>query len=76
MEEYHREKSKELIKNWMDHTINIFRMVKYFSVPEAKIKDEVMDAQLAEALKTLLSAEDANWYQWYDGLRNYLTKKI
>ena len=60
----------------MDHTVNIFRMVKYFSVPEAKIKDEVMDANLAETLKTLLMPEDADWYQWYDGLRNYLTKKV
>jgi len=74
--EYHSEESKEIIKTWMDHGVSIFRMIKYFSVPEAKIKDEIMDATLAETLKTLLMPEDANWYGWYDGLRNYLTKKV
>lgn len=70
------EKSKELIKTWMDHTVNIFRMVKYFSVPEWKIKDGGhLDPALTEILKALLEPEDAQWFKWYDGLRNYLTKK-
>lgn len=80
--EYHSEESKALIKSWMDHTVNIFRMIKYFSVPEGKIKDEPMNAELSEMLKGILfepkfgNGDDINWYQWYDGLRNYLTKKV
>ncbi len=79
---YHSEESKALIKSWMDHTVNIFRMIKYFAVPEGKIKDEPMNAVFSEVLKGILfepkfeNGNDINWYQWYDGLRNYLTKKV
>ena len=41
-----------------------------------------MDSRLAEGLKTILyeakldDGTSVEWFRWYDGLRNYLTKKV
>ena len=80
--EYKSEKAKEGIKTWLDHIVNLLRMTKYFSVPEEKIKHPPMDSRLAEGLKTILyeakldDGTSVEWFRWYDGLRNYLTKKV
>ncbi len=75
LNEYKSKESKEPIKKWMDHALAINRMLKYFLVKESKIKGVPLDPVISEALTILLRAEDAEWFWWYDALRNYLTKK-
>lgn len=73
--EYKSEKSKETIKTWMDHALAVNQILKYFWVKENKAKGSPIDPTLSEALNTLTRADDAEWFKWYDALRNYLTKK-
>lgn len=73
--EFKSSESKEAIKSWMDNAMSAYQMLKYFSVREKKTKGTPLDSGIAEALKILLHSEDAEWFKWYDALRNYLTKK-
>lgn len=82
--EYKSKEAKEEIKSWMDHALVINQMMKYFSVKESKIKGSPLDSNISNALKNILfettitydGAEIyVDWFQWYDALRNYLTKK-
>lgn len=68
---------KEAIKDWMDDALAVNRMLKYFWVRENKVKGTPMDATLSEALRVVLNGknDEATWFKWYDGLRNFLTKK-
>lgn len=75
LQEYKSSKSKERIKSWMDHALAISRIIKYFSVKESKIKGSPLDSAVSLALDTFFRSNDANWFKWYDALRNYLTKK-
>ncbi len=67
--------SKEKIKESMDYALSVTRMLKYFLVKESKTKGAPLDSKLVEDLNLLLLSDDAPWFMWYDGLRNYLTKK-
>lgn len=73
--EYKSEKSKETIKTWMDYALTVNQILKYFWVKENKAKGSPIDPTLSEGLNTLIRADDAEWFKWYDALRNYLTKK-
>ena len=66
---------KESVKRWLDSTLAIMRMVRYFSVREGKIKGAPMDSELSEALQSLSEPEEADWFGRYDAVRNFLTKK-
>jgi len=72
---YKSEEEKVLIKGWMDTALSVTQILKYFQIRESKAKGAPMDTLLYGALKSLLRAEDAEWFKWYDALRNYLTKK-
>ena len=73
LKEYKNDESREMVKTWLDHALAINRMLKYFLVKANKAKG--IDPIITEALKVLLYADDAEWFKWYDALRNYLTKK-
>lgn len=73
--EYKSKGSKEKIKQWLDYALAVNRMLKYFLVKESKVKGTPLDSIVSNALKSLLYADDAEWFVWYDALRNYLTKK-
>lgn len=72
---YKSSESREEIKSWLDDALAVSQMLKYFLVKESKAKGEPVDSVLANSLDILLRADDATWFKWYDGLRNYLTKK-
>jgi len=72
---YTEKDSKEVIKSWIDHTLSITSILKYFKVKEAKVTGESVDSVITQGLDFLLPSEDANWFKFYDALRNYLTKK-
>lgn len=73
--EYSSPESKEAIKSWMDMALSVNQTIRYFRVKESKTKGGTFDSELAGILMNLLDAEDATWFEWYDFLRNYLTKK-
>lgn len=75
LEEYRSSESKERIKVWLDNALSLNQMIKYFLVKENKVKGTQLDASVAEALKVFLRSPDAEWFTWYDAVRNYLTKK-
>ena len=75
LREYKEENSKGAIKNWMDKAVTVTQMLKYFSVREKDAKGIQKDSALEEALNILLHSNDAEWFKWYDALRNYLTQK-
>lgn len=74
LSEYKTDHSRETIKSWLDEALSVSQMLKYFLVKEKKAKG-IIDAALSQALQTLLSKENADWFGWYDALRNYLTQK-
>lgn len=73
--EYKSKKSKEAIKSCFDHALATNQMLKYFLVKESKVKGNPIDSTLSQALEILLRSDDAEWFKWYNSLRNYLTKK-
>lgn len=64
-----------LIKSWFDSVINILSILKFFSIARNKIKGKSIDSELYNYIEEVLHPEDAQWNIWYDGIRNYLTKK-
>lgn len=75
LQEYNSPESKEAIKSWMDWALSVNQAIRYFHVRESKTKGETLNSELVNILKNLLDVEDARWFEWYDLLRNYLTKK-
>jgi hypothetical protein len=79
--EYKSKESKAIIKKWLDYTLAIQQMIKYFLVRENKIKGNPIDTLLSEYLKKTIvepkfqDGTEVDWFRWYDSLRNYLTKK-
>ena len=59
----------------MDKALSVNQALKYFRVKESKTKGEILNSELISILKNLLDTEDAKWFDWYDLLRNYLTRK-
>lgn len=83
MEKYKDENSKageedktiKEIKEWFDAAINAMRTVRYFAVRRSKMKGSIPNKTMEQALSNLLFNDDAQWFKWYDLIRNYLTKK-
>lgn len=63
------------IKEWFDAATDAMRIVRYFSVRKSKMKGNIPNATIEQALSNLLYNDDAQWFKWYDLIRNYLTKK-
>lgn len=84
LSDYHEEKNKGQIKQWLDHALAVVQMMKYFLVREDKTKGRSVDAYISNTLKYLLfektilfegQTTPVEWLEWYDVVRNYLTKK-
>ncbi len=63
------------IKEWLDAAIDTMRIVRYFAVRKSKMKGTLPNTTMEKALSNLLYNDDAQWFKWYDLVRNYLTKK-
>lgn len=63
------------IKEWFDASIDAMHIVRYFSVRPNKRKGNTANPEMEEMLSSLLDDERADWSEWYDSIRNYLTKK-
>lgn len=63
------------IKDWFDASNDIMRTIRYFAVPKSKMKGNMANPTMEQALYNLLYNNDADWSKWYDMIRNYLTKK-
>lgn len=63
------------IKNWLDSIIDVFHFIKSFEVRESKIKGNILNSEIKEAVNLFLHSDDMTWFKWYDIVRNYLTKK-
>ena len=88
LKDYSEKENKELIKKWLDDALSVTQILRYFSVRENKAKSNSLDSTITEALKFMLQdaeleieiagrvkEERADWFKWYDAVRNYLTKK-
>ena len=73
--DYKNEENIFEIKKWLDTAKSIIWIIKYFDVQESKVKGNTVNPELANMLSALLRADDAKWFDWYDAVRNYLTKK-
>jgi len=63
------------VKDWLDAATDAMRIVRYFAVRKSKMKGNLPNVTMEQALSNLLHNEDAQWFKWYDLIRNYLTKK-
>ncbi len=63
------------IKDWFDAATDAMRIVRYFAVRKSKMKGNIPNVSMEQALNNLLYSDDAQWFKWYDLVRNYLTKK-
>lgn len=63
------------IKEWLDAATDAMRIVRYFAVRKSKMKGNIPNTTMEQALKNLLYSDEAQWFKWYDLIRNYLTKK-
>lgn len=69
------EETIKQIKNWLDTATDAMRVVRYFAVRKSKMKGSLPNSTMEQALSNLLYNDDAQWFKWYDLVRNYLTKK-
>ena len=63
------------IKDWFDAATDAMRIVRYFAVRKNKMQGNIPNVAMEQALSNLLYSDDAQWFKWYDLIRNYLTKK-
>lgn len=63
------------IKDWFDAATDAMRIVRYFAVRKSKMKGNLPNVTMEQALSNLLYSDKAQWFKWYDLIRNYLTKK-
>lgn len=75
LEKYSGDKEKQQIKEWLDDTLAVTRILKYFLVKETKARGAPIDSTLSLTLDEILFGEDVEWFKWYDAVRNFLTKK-
>ena len=78
LQKYNDYKEDEIIKEikgWFDAAIDAMRIVRYFSVRKNKMKGNVANLTMEQALTNLLRDENTDWFGWYDLIRSYLTKK-
>lgn len=75
IQEGEEDKKKKQIKEWLDAATDAMRIVRYFAVRKSKMKGSIPNTIMEEALSNLLYSDDAQWFKWYDLVRNYLTKK-
>lgn len=69
------DKTIKQIKDWFDSATDAMRIVRYFAVRKSKMKGNISNVAMEQALSNLLYNDDAQWFRWYDLVRNYLTKK-
>lgn len=75
LEKFKDENNLTKIKGWFDVAIAAMHTVRYFAVRKSKMKGNLPNATMEQALNTLLYNDNARWFNWYDLIRNYLTKK-
>ena len=63
------------IKEWFDAATDAMRIVRYFAVRKSKMKGNLPNVTMEQALSNLLYNDDVQWFKWYDLVRNYFTKK-
>lgn len=69
-------KTIKQIKDWFDAATDAMRIVRYFAVRKSKMKGKNLpNVTMEQALSNLLYSDEAQWFKWYDLIRNYLTKK-
>lgn len=73
--DYKNEDNILKIKAWLDTAKLLIGLVKYFQVKESKVKGNPINPELSNMLTALLYSDDTKWFDWYDAVRNYLTKK-
>ncbi|NUM51774.1 MAG: type V CRISPR-associated protein Cas12a/Cpf1 [Flavobacteriales bacterium] len=73
--DYKHEDNILAIKEWLDTAKYILWLIKYFEVKAVKVKGNNINPELTVLLDSILRANDADWLDWYDLVRNYLTKK-
>lgn len=64
-----------MVKDWLDSITDVFHFVKMFDVRENKVKGNMLNSEIKEAVSLFLYNDDTPWFKWYDAVRNYLTKK-
>ncbi len=69
------EETIKQIKDWFDAAVDAMRIVRYFVVRKSKMKGNLPNSTMEQALGNLLYSDEALWFKWYDLVRNYLTKK-
>lgn len=72
---YQKEENILAVKNWLDKAKFLIWAIKHFEVKPSKIKGNNINSDLSNMLNALLHAEDTEWFDWYDAVRNYLTRK-
>ena len=63
------------IKEWLDNVCDAMHIIRYFSVRASKMKGNLANPEMEKILNHLLNSDDADWFGWYDLIRNYLTQK-
>ncbi len=75
IKDYKDEENILKIKVWLDTAKSLIWLVKYFDVKESKIKGNMLNPELSNLISSILRDDSAKWFDWYDLVRNYLTKK-
>ncbi len=72
---YKDENEIKKIKDWLDTAKLTLMNIKFFDVKENKTKGNSINSDFSELVNGLLRPKDADWLNWYDDVRNYLSKK-
>ncbi len=69
---YSDEASMKMLKEWFDSVLSVFRIIRYFNVQAGKVKGVALSTEQMQYVDYLLTPD---WFEWYDMVRNYLTRK-
>jgi len=73
--DYKKDENKLKIKDWLELAKQVVWHIKDFEVKENKVKGNPINSEFSNMITILLHTDDIKWFDWYDVVRNYLTKK-
>lgn len=71
---FQQEDNIDIIREYLDCILDVFRFVRTFSVRLNKIKGAPYNMELLQLVSSLLDKNVADWSGWYDEIRNYLCR--
>lgn len=71
---FKKEDNIDAVRDLMDSLLYVIHFIKFFYVRLDKIKGEPYDTEFLQIVNSLLDRDVADWFGWYDAVRNYVQR--